>query len=233
MADNDFEHLLAPNPLPSQPPEDVIAWLRGKTREELKAIEIPGSEGGMPQQRFPDALRYRRGNGDECSIPVLFKIPNDDDNDDAAQEAIRYIAKKRGDPSIRTQAQAIEQVGAIRFANFETAAIVSLCTFDVKPPHPRAYLLPLLLHDFPADLIQDAFDRIELLRRTWTVRVSSLTEAQFWAYCAEIARCRNISPLAGLASALQDALMVRMANESLSYRMSLSSSGSNDSSTPE
>jgi len=93
--------------------------------------------------------------------------------------------------------------------------------------------LPLLLADFLPDSIADAYERIELLRRTWSIRASSLTEAQFWGLCAELARVKNISPLAGLAPALQGAFMVRLAEISLSYRTLRSSSGSSDSSTQE
>ena len=229
----DFAHALSPTAPPFQPPDDVLAWLRGKTPEELHAIEHAGTDGRIPRVLYADVLRYRNAKGESCEVPVLFKIPTDEDLAAATAEAVKHVAEKIARVPKLTRAEAIDLIGPTRFENFDTAALVSICALDPKNPATRAYLLPLLLADFLPDSIADAYERIELLRRTWSIRASSLTEAQFWGLCAELARVKNISPLAGLAPALQGAFMVRLAEISLSYRTLRSSSGSSDSSTQE
>lgn len=229
-----FEHLLSPSGAPFQPPDDVIAWLRGKTPAELSAIEVMSEGSRVPRPLFPDALRYRNARGESCEIPVLFKLPNDDDFAGATQDACAHVAKLAGVKDRKlTPAEAKELVGPIRFENFDTAAVVARCALEPKAPHPPAFMLFLLLADIGPDGIADAFDRLNILQRTWSVRAASLTEAQFWGLCAEIARVRNIGPLGGLAPALQGAFMVRAAEMSLAYRTLSSSSGSNPDSTPE
>ena len=228
-----FAHVPSLTAPPFQPPDDVIAWLRGKTPEELHAIEHPTGDGRIPRVLFPDVLRYRNSRGESCEVPVLFKIPTDDDLAAATAEAVKHVAERIAKVPKLTRAEAVDLVGPARFENFDTAALVSICALDPKNPAVRAYQLWLLLADFLPDSIADAFERIELLRRTWSIRASSLTEAQFWGLCAELARVKNISPLAGLAPALQGAFMVRLAEMSMNCRMKHSSSGSSDSSTPE
>lgn len=227
-----LEHLLSPTGAPFQPPDDVIAWLRGKTPEQLNAIEVMSEGSRIPRPLFPDVLRYRNARGESCEIPILFKLPNDDDLAGATADACAHVAKLAKVPKL-TPTEARELVGGVRFENFETAAVVARCALEPKPPHPPAFLLFLLIADIGPDGIADAFDRMNLLRATWSVRASTMTEAQFWGVCAEIARVRNISPLAGCAPGLQNAIAVQMAEMSLGYRKLSSSSGSNDSSTPE
>lgn len=229
-----FEHLLSPTGAPFQPPDDVIAWFRGKTPAELRAIEVLAEGSRVPRALFPDVLRYRNARGESCEIPILFKLPNDDDFEQATRDACEHVAKKHGvkDRKI-TPNEARELVGPVRFENYDTAAVISLCALEPKPPHPRAFLLWLLLLDIGPDGIADAFDRLNLLRAAWSVRASTMSEGQFWGVCAEIARVRNISPLAGCAPGLQSAIAVQMAEMSLAYRKLSSSSGSSPPSTPE
>lgn len=82
-------HILSPDPIPFQPTEDVITWLHGKSRAELRAIEVPSPDGGLPHTRFPDVLRYRNAKGEQCDLPILFSIPGEDELFEATEEAIR------------------------------------------------------------------------------------------------------------------------------------------------
>ena len=103
---------------------------------------------------------------------------------------------------------------------------------SVRAPHGREYLLQVLVDTHLPQTIHDAFERLDILYRLWDVRVGTVTEEQFWAIAAEVARVRNVSPLAVLAPALQRAFITRAACELMNYRTSSLSSGSPIESTP-
>lgn len=222
-----FQHRSSPNAPPFQPDEDVITWLRGKTPAELNAIEVIERDAVVPTSLFPDVIRYRNGRGEPCEVAVLLKIPTEPDFVTATADAVKFVAHAHKGKEVETPDQAKALVGALRFENLDTAAIVALCARDPKPPHGRLYLLHVLAQSFPPSSIADAFERLEMLRRAWDVRVGELTEVQFWAFTAEIARVRNIGPLAALAPALQGAFITRQAVELRALRTLVSSAGSN------
>lgn len=250
MATND-----PPIQIPQQPDDDVLAFLRGKTPEELDAIEAhevcpachgskvtPGSadpcaacEGTgrtfVPRVFFPEALRRRDARGRVVEEPVYLVLPGEPDFQKAQREATRYIATEYGRPDVKTQAQARELVGEVRFEATENAAIVSLCTRNRQPPHIRAYLLNVLIATYAPTTIADVFNRIDMLRRLWDVRVSSLSEVQFWAMCSELARVKNASPFVVLDHGLHGPFTTKLAEELMRYRTCRSCSGCTHPST--
>lgn len=227
-----YPHKLAEHPAPHQPPEDVLAWLRGKTPAELNAIEATDPESKIPYPLFPDVMRYRNAKGEICEVPVMLKIPRENDLARATREAVQHVAGMHKGKNVETPDQARELVGATRFENFDTAALVALCAREVQPPHQQAYLLRTLVGTFDPSTIQDVFERLDMLRRTWDVRVGEITEEQLWGFVLEVARVRNLSPLAVLVPALQGGFILRVVCELAAYRMSKSSSGSSEPSTP-
>jgi len=243
---NPFPHLISD----LQPPqgEEALSWIRGQTPEQLGAIEVhelcPACRGStrhgdgvcnacdgsgrapIPTPLFPDALRYRNGKGVVCEVPVYLKIPGEDDLGQATKDAVAYVAHLHKGKKVETPEQARELVGALRFENYDSAAVVALCTRSRKPPHAREYLLHVLIQSIPPTTIAATFERLSQLRRLWDVQVHELTETQFWAFVAEVARVRNISPLGVLVPGLQSAFITRLAVELRASRTPSSSSGS-------
>lgn len=223
--------------LPPQPPlsedalAEVLSWVRGRTPDELGAIEVMDRDAVIPTTLFPEALRYRDARGKVVEVPVLLKVPYEDDLGQATKDAVQFVAQLHKGKKVETPDQARELVGVTRFENLDTAAVVALCARSVKPPHGREYLLPVLVRSFPPTTIQACFDRIAILRRLWDPNVAQLTEKQFWAFASEVARVRNLSPLAVLVPALQSAFIARLAVELMASRTSKPSSGSSASST--
>lgn len=235
-----------------QPPqgEEALSWIRGQTPEQLGAIDVHepcplckgttrardggGACGGcdgsgkapIPTPLFPDALRYRDGRGVVCELPVLLKIPGEDDLGQATKDAVGFVAHLHSGKKVETPEQARELVGDLRFASYDNAAVVALCVRSRKAPHPREYLLHVLLKSIPPTTISATFERLSQLRRLWDVQVHELTEGQFWGFVEEVARRRNISPLGVLVPGLQSAFIVRLALELKASRQPSSSSGS-------
>jgi hypothetical protein len=244
-----------PIQIPQQPPDDVLAWLRGRTIEQLGAIdareqcvcrlkhlgnadpdcpECNGSGVAGPMRRFfPDALRYRDALGKIVEEPVYLVIPREDDYGDATDEAVEHVAKRHPKATVKTPAQAREAIGEERFYLLDIFALVSLCVRNRRAPHARAYKLNTLLQTYEPSTLNDAYGRIRTLERLWDVRVSHLTEDQFWALCAEIARVKNTSPFVVLAPALHEPCIARLASELHDFRTCKSCSGCKGHSTPE
>lgn len=233
--------------IPIQPDDEVLAWLRGKTAADLKAIEAHevcsaclgakrAKEGACgecegtgkalaPRNFFPESLRYRGPTGDVIEEPVLFVVPREDDLEEATREAVKHVAQKHPDMKVKTPAQATELIGELRFALLETRATVSLCTRVVQPPHIRAYRLHVLIQRFDPSTLDDAYTRIDMIRRAWDVRVRHLTEDQFWGVASEVARVKNTSPLVVLDPVLHEPFVTRLAAEAMRSRTGSSSTG--------
>ncbi len=237
--------------IPQQPPDDVLDWLRGKTPEELHAIEAhepcATCRGGggpcedcrgtgkasAPRRFFPEALRYRNAAGKIVEERVLLVIPLEDDLADATREAVAHVAAKYPKEVVKTPAHARELIGEVRFELLDIFALVSLCVRNVAPPHIRAYKLHTLLRTFDPSTLNDVFGRIDMLRRLWDVRVSQINENQFWGLCAELARVRNASPFVALDPGLHGPSISRLAVELHAYRTCSSCSGCKMHSSPE
>jgi hypothetical protein len=246
-----------PIQIPQQPDDEVIAFLRGKTPEELNAIEAhelcPGCNGAkvqpgtsdpcavcsgtgrsaIPRMFFPEALRRRDARGRIVEEPVYLTIPTEPDMLRAQRETVTYIAREYGAPDVKTITAAREIVGALRFQAIENAALVSLCARNMQPPHIRAYLLNVLLATYSPSTIADVYTRLDTLHRLWDVRVSYLTEEQFRAMCAELARVKNASPFVALDHALHGPFVTSLAERLTAFQTCSSCSGCKHRSTAE
>lgn len=248
----------SPIQIPIQPHRDSLAWLAGRKASELGVVEahelcatcrgtkvrVPTAEpcndcegtgrALAPTQFFPEALRRRGTTGEIIEEPVYFVIPREDLEIQRAQDmAIAHIAAHYKDQSIKTAEQAKERAGEQRFAAKENAALVSLCARNREPPHIPAYTLRTLLDRFTSTTIGDAVRRIWTLHDIWSVNVNYLTDEQFWAMAAEIARVGNASPFVVLDAALRGPFVTMLAAEAMRSRTASSSAGSSAPSTSE
>ena len=242
-------------PIPFQPdPKDAFAWLRGKTPEELQAIEVVepcawchgttqragkpcdacgGSGKAGPVVLYPGAIAYRDKSGKETREAILWKLPGELELVRATKEAIAFVQLEHPTEKVRTIADAQALVGEQRFLALDNAAVVCLSARRTVAPYGRAYLLPIFLQAIPPTAQRNAYFELDALQKLWDVRVGELTEGQFWAFVSEIARVRNITPFAVLALDLQAPFIVRLACELSKRATSNSPSGSPTVSTPE
>lgn len=219
-------------PIPIQPDQDALAWLRGRTIEELKAIEIDEPDSPIPTLLFPEPMRYRNARGEQMEIPTLLKIPRDDDHTTGTINAVAWVAKKFNEPACRTPARARELLGSEGYySHLERCATLCLVLRNPKNPTLPAFLLDVFLKTFETPSIKDIWERAETLSRIFDPRLGQLTEAQFWQLAAEVARVRNASPLFVLAPASLSDFITRAGAELTRFRTLSSSSSSSTGST--
>ena len=213
------------------PPVDVPAWFKGKSIEELSAIEAGG------RVLIPDAIRTIGPKGDERLTRVMARVPTEQERALARIDAITHVARLNGQAmgakATWTVDRAREVVGAEVFENIDTVAIVARCLLEPEPPHGPFMLLEVLIGSFPLSALFDMYERLDFYSRLFSPMVEGLDEEQFWGVVAAIASKRNLGPLAGMHGALQSAFITRMAAELSSCRPPSSSSPSSATSTPE
>lgn len=212
------------------PPVEIPAWFRGKTIEELKAIEHGG------RVLIPEALRSIGPKGDEKLTPVMARIPTEHERALARVDAVAHVARLNGQAMGArgqwTVERAREVIGAEVFENIDTCAILARSLLEPEPPHGQAYLLEVLIGSFPPAVLFAAYERLDFYARLFNPTFEAITEEQLWAAVSAIARVKNIGPLAGMRGSLQTAFIVRMAEELSSSRTRSSSSPSTETSTP-
>lgn len=191
-----------PLPLPLQLDPDALEWIRGRSVEELRAIEFIEPDNPIPTLLFPEPMRYRNAKGEQLSIPTLLKIPRDDDHVQGTINAVAWVAKKFKETTCRTPARARELLGSDGyFTHVERCATLCLVLRNPNNPAIGAFLLDVFMKTFEASAIKDIWDRAETLAAIFDPRLGSITEGQFWALAAEVARVKNPSPLFALGPA--------------------------------
>lgn len=221
-------------PLPLQLDQDAIEWLRGRTVEDLKAIELDEPGNPIPTLLFPEPLRFRNGRGEQREFATLLKIPRDDDHVSGTIAAVAWVAKKYSEPACRTPARARELLGSEGyFAHLERCATLCIVLRNPNNPTLPAFLLDVFLKTFETPSIKDIWERAETLSRIFDPRLGTITEVQFWALASEVARVKNASPLFALAPASLSDFITRAGVELTAFRKLKSSSGLSASSTPE
>jgi hypothetical protein len=205
--------------------DEIPAWLRGKTIDELHAIEHNG------RVLFPEALRRRDEKGRIIETPCLVAIPTDAERAMGRLDAVARVAtitKKK--PTTIEDARAL--IGADVFENLDTFGILARCILEPTPPHGRAYLLDVLVETFPPSTLFELYGRLDMLAKLWSPQLDELTEERFWTLVVQIAKVRNLSPLAGIGGLGQVTCVLRMAQTLYDLRTRRHFSPSNETSTP-
>lgn len=216
---------------PAAWPPDAPSWLRGKSIEELEAFEHG------ERVLIPEALRRRGPKGEEILVPVALRVPTEHERAQARIDAIRFVQelrKKAGGPQppIETVEQAQAAVGADVFENFDTFAILARALREPKAPHGPAYTLDVLVGSFQPSALFDLYFRLDFYSRLYNPRIEELDDESFWAAVSEVARVRNLGPLAVIAGSAQNAFILRSIVELSNCRTRLSSSPSSETLTP-
>lgn len=217
---------------------DPLAWIQGKTLEDLKLVRYGRA------LLTPDAFRSRDEKGAIVAQPVLIRVPTDLDLDMARLDAIREVqrlARTRlgADTLVTTVDQARQILGAERFETLDTTAVVARCTHEAKLPDnptdmPQQFMtLELMRTSFNVRQIYDVWNHMELLAHMLDPRLGEIDEPTFWAFCGAISKVENASPLGAMQGATQNDYVVEASKRLWRYRTSSSSTTSDSTSTPE
>lgn len=220
-------------PLPLQLEQDALGWLRGRTIEDLKAIELEEPDSPIPVLLFPEPLRYRNGKGEQKEFATLLKVPRDDDHVSGTIAAVAWVAKKYSEPSCRTPARARELLGSEGYySHIERCATLCICLRNPKNPAMPMFMLDIFVKTFETPTIKDIWERAETLSRIFDPRLGSITLVQFWQLAREVARVKNASPLFALGPASLNDWITIAGAELVRFQTLSSSSSSSSGSTP-
>jgi len=195
---------------------DLIAVLRGKTWEELEAIEH------AERVMFPDSIRFRDRSGAVREIPVMVRVLRADERRKARVEARKYAADNGLDAD-RDQdlCVAIDRLHQLARA-----------IRDAKAPHDQHATVGMLESGYDTSSLDELWERYEVYADRQDPRMEITDEAQFWAALGVVAKVGNVLPLAGLVPHSQFNCIVFGARQALLSPTFKSFSESIDSSTP-
>jgi hypothetical protein len=193
------------------PPDAVARWLKGKTLEELEAVEQQG------RALYPDTIkRYNTAKkGQIEEISVLLRVPTTTEQVRSRVGALDQAKKLCRLDKRPTLAEAEGLLGASYFDNLDTIQLLSLCILDAEPldgAHPR-YMLPEDLDRMhPRGALLEIYERLNHYTALEDPRLGEVTEEQFHHVVAAIARCGNLSPLLVIGGSGRDSFIVSMAS---------------------
>jgi hypothetical protein len=193
-------------------------WLKGKTIEEIAAIEHGG------RTLFPDKIQRVKPDGSFEGVEVYVRVPRTVEVMQARQDAREFFRKRKIDPKEDNDL----------FEQLDTFAVLARAIRDKAPPHDQFQPLEFLLSNdpgkgFDTESLLDVWTRLEVYRKMIDPRVTVVSEDDALRAAYEIDRCQNISPLAGIAGHELDSCIFTMANLLVRYRTLLLASQSGES----
>jgi hypothetical protein len=218
--------------------DNVAAWLRGKSIEELAAVRHGR------QLLFPDALTYYGAGIKPREDKILIRVPRGVDRERALIQAMLYVQQKVPQKSsfkVETREAAQKFIGADRFEVIEICAIVAACSHDgavslnlAEDKMPPPYMgLEMLMEEYSESTILDVYEHMDLLSKMLNPRFESLTPFQAWACVEAASEKQTASFLAGMLASTQLDWLLWVCRELWSCRTSSSSFNSLQTSTPE
>ncbi len=197
-------------PSPGAQSPNILAWLAGKTTEDLRGIRRGR------HNFYPDAIVFYEADGTPREDPILIRRPMPDEIASARVDAILFVSKKVPKSlsfKVETVEDARKFIGHERFELIESCAIAARCMHDPTMPEGSGMPAPfkrleLLLTDHDEPAILDVYERINLLANTMSPRLQQLTEHETWLAAAFIAERENASPLAAMRAGTQLAFLI-------------------------
>lgn len=199
-------------------PVDPLAALRGKSWDELEAIEQ--ADGRL---LFPDAIRRRSKDGKLVEEPVRLRLLRKDERRKARGEARKWAKEDGLDP---------DQEPAL-FEEMDNLCILARAIRSPTEPHEQHMLYQQLEKSYDGRSLQEVWDRYQIYEDMADPRTGVVDDKTFWAGVGAIAKAGNILPLAALGSLEQNEFIARMAREALLSPTLQSFVGQFESSTPE
>lgn len=194
-------------PDPADPPNAFT----GKTLAEIDAFELGG------RLTVPAAFTRKGAGGEMISVPIRLAEARMVDRGKAKIEAIAYVGTLVKH-AVRTVPDAEAAVGADVFDQLDTAAIVSQCCLDPKPPHGRHQTLLGMLETYGVREVMAMYRRLDALTAICSGDEFEPTGDNFWPMVETIARVKHLGPLAAMPGDGQRSFITRMAEEALSSR---------------
>ena len=194
----------------------MLAWLEGKSWDELEAIEHEG------RLYFKDTIKKRDGKGRIVEKPIRIRVPRQLERSRARTLARKWLAELGLD----------EEKDAHHFDAYETICLVASAVREEKPPHEQHMLHQDLANVCEVKTILELWDRVNFYDKLGEPRLGEVDADTFRAVVRAIAKKGNLSPLVAIDGATQDAFIVRMAEELSSSPTFSASSPSPATSTP-
>jgi hypothetical protein len=195
---------------------DPIAALRGKSWEELEALEAGD------RVLFPDQIRFRDRRGALREIDIAVRVLRAPERRKARVEARkRAVAEGLDLDRDADQCDVLDRLHQLAFAIREA-----------KPPHEQHATPEMLEGHYDLSSLDELWERYQVYEERQDPRLDITDEATMWAAIGAVAKAGNPLPLAGLASRFQQSCIVFMARASLLSPTFKSFLDSIDSSTP-
>jgi hypothetical protein len=190
-------------------------WLKGKTVEELAAIEHGG------RTLFPDKIQRVKPDGSLEGVDVYVRVPRPVEVMQARKEARDFFKKQGLDAS----------VDADLFEQLDTMSTLARALRSKDKPHDQFQPLEYLLSNdpgkgFDTESLLDVWTRLEVYRKMIDPRVTDVKEDDVIRAAYAVDRTQNLSPLAGIAGHELDSFIVTMASQLVRSLMQLQSSRS-------
>ena len=192
-------------------------WLDGADFAELGALEHEG------RLHFPESLKKRNAKGELVEVPIVIRIPRQEERARARVEARKWCEKIGIDP----------EKDADHLDSFDTLCLCARAIRDVEPPHAQHMLAHDLVASYDTRSLLDAWDRINFYDRMLDPRPEEIDDATFERLVEAVRKAGNLRPLAAIAGSAHDRFVTRMASELSSLWTARSSAPSLATSTSD
>jgi hypothetical protein len=183
-------------------PTAPIQELDSRTWEELEVVEHPG-DGTL---LFKDKIRKRSKSGKLEEVPVRVRIVRPMQIVQARAECRVWFASIKGlDPDRDKDT----------FDNLEQLCIMAHAIREDVAPYGQLCTAEELASGYDEGSIWDLKGRIEVLRLLMDPRESELGHDEVWGKIFEVAKKRNLGPLATIAGHEQSSFVTFMASQAL------------------
>ncbi len=203
------------------PTNKTVEWLKGRTIEEMQAIEAGG------RILFPDTVKRARKDGTFDEILICVRVPRPSEKQQARADAVRIFKKQGLD---RAQDEDL-------FEELDTLAILARAMRDRAPPHDQFQPVEFLLsgdekNGFDLGSLYEVWERLKVYQSMIDPRLDVVTEDDVVAAVLAIDMVQNLSPLVVMAGGAMDTFVVRMASLTASLLTGNGSSKPTVTSTP-
>lgn len=172
---------------------------------------------------FPATLRTRKSKGEVKEIPVRVRIPSPADHLEARKKTLEWLERLgingKEEPDIKSSA--------------EDLVILAVSIRTEESPHSQFASGDELAAKYDEGCLKDIKERIQYFKAMLDPREPVQTEEQFWETVEEVARKRNLLPLADIAGDEVPSFMLRTIVELSNCLKKLSGAQSSENSTQE
>lgn len=197
--------------------EDFHRWIEGREFEELRALEFEG------RLYFPETLKRRGAKGEFVEVPIVLRVPRQEERAKARVDARKWCEKIGLDPEKNPD----------HLDSFDTLCICARAIRDREPPHAQHMLPQDLVGTYDVRPLLEMWDRVNFYDRLLDPRPDELDDETFEKLVHQMRKAGNLRPLAAIGGYAQDTFVLRMASELSSFLTARSSAPSPETSTSD